>query len=71
MCHEKTDLKVFVTVISKVHTSFFWYDTNVSEFDSADIIDYILKKSVSYQKKDGCSNDKDLKACFLVMRIIY
>ncbi len=23
------------------------------EFDSADIIDYILKKSMSYQKKDG------------------
>ena len=37
------------------------------------------KKSVSYQKKDGCGhrrssffwhdNDKDLKACFLVTRI--
>ncbi len=30
--------------------SFFWYDTDFSEFDSADIIDYILEKSVSYQK---------------------
>ncbi len=38
------------------------------------------KKSVSYQKKDGRSharpsvfwydNDKDLKVCFLVMRVI-
>ncbi len=56
--------------------SFFWYDTDFSEFDSADIIDYILEKSVSYQKKDGrghshpsffCyDNDKDLKVCFLV-----
>ncbi len=33
--------------------SFFWYDTDFSEFDSADIVDYILKKSLSYQKKDG------------------
>ncbi len=32
---------------------FFWYDTDFSGFDSADIIDYILEKSVSYQKKDG------------------
>ena len=23
-------------------------------FDSADIIDYILEKSLTYQKKDGC-----------------
>ncbi len=30
-----------------------WYDTDFSEFDSADIIDCILKKSVSYQKKHG------------------
>ncbi len=28
-------------------------DTDFSEFDSADIIDDILEKSVSYQKKDG------------------
>ncbi len=49
MRHEKTDLKVFVVVIPKEG----WYDTDFSEFDSADIIDYILKKSVSYQKKDG------------------
>ncbi len=33
--------------------SFFWYDTDFLEFDSADIIDYILEKSVSYQKEDG------------------
>ncbi len=61
--------------------SFFWYNTDCSEFDSADIIDYILEKSVSYQKKDGCGNvcpsffwydnDKDLKVCFLVTRISY
>ncbi len=29
---------------------FFWYDTDFLEFDSADIIDYILEKSVSCQK---------------------
>ncbi len=29
------------------------------------------KKSVSYQKKDGRGhNDKDLKVCFLVTRVI-
>ncbi len=68
--HEKTDLKVFVLLL---------VCTDFSEFDSANIIDYILKKSVSYQKKDGhCharpsffwyDNDKDLKVCFLVTRI--
>ena len=31
---------------------FYWYDTDSLEFDSADIIDYILEKSVSCQKKD-------------------
>ncbi len=53
--------------------SFFWYDTDFLEFDSAVIIDYILKKSVSYQKKDGRGhdNDKDLKICFLVTRVDY
>ncbi len=61
--------------------SFFWYDTYFSEFDSADIIDYILKKSLSCQKNDGRDharpsffghdNDKDLKICFLVTRVIY
>ncbi len=66
--HEKTHLKVF-----------FWYDTDFSEFDSADIIDYI-EKSVSYQKKDGRSharpsffwydNDKDLKVCFFMTRVV-
>ncbi len=29
--------------------SFYLYDTDFSEFDSADIIDYILRKLVSYQ----------------------
>ncbi len=58
--------------------SFFWYD-DFSEFDSADIIDYIHEKSVSYQKMDGrgrarpsffwYDNDKDLKVCFLVMHV--
>ncbi len=60
--------------------SFFWYDTDFSEFDSADIIRYILEKSVSYQKKDGrgharpsflwYDNDKDLKVYFLVTHVI-
>ncbi len=59
--------------------AFFWYDTDFSEFSSADIIDYILEKSVSYQKKDGrghaCpsffwyDNDKDLKVYFPVTRV--
>ncbi len=48
--HEKTDLKVFVVVVvipkegwaQPPHPSFFWYDTDFSEFDSADIIGYIL-----------------------------
>ncbi len=61
---------------------FFWkrlYDTDFSEFDSANIIDCIPKRSVSYQKKDGCGhacpsffwydNDVDLKVCFLVTRV--
>ncbi len=37
--------------------SFFWYDTDFSEFVSADIIDHILEKSVSCQKKDGRGHD--------------
>ncbi len=51
------------------------------EFYSADIIDYILEKSVSCQKKDvhdharpsffWYDNDKDLKVCFLVTHIMY
>ena len=80
MRHKKTDLKVFVVVIPKAWPcpSFFWYDTDFSEFDSIDIIDYILEKSVSYQKKDGHDNDKDLlkglfsrDACQLVLICIY
>ena len=55
--HEKTDLKVFSLSYQKKDGR-VWHDTNFSEFDSADIIDYILEKSVSYQKKD---------VCFLVM----
>ncbi len=58
MHHEKTDIKVVVIVIPKegisVHgQSLFWYDTDFPEFDSADNIDYILEKLVSYQEKDG------------------
>ena len=59
----------------------FWYDTDFSEFDPVDIIDYILEKSVSYQKKDGCGhahpsffgydNDKNLKVCFLVTHVMW
>ncbi len=58
-CHEKTDLRVFVVVMPKEgwpRPSFFWYDTDFSEFDSAVIIGYILEKSVSCQKKDGRSH---------------
>ncbi len=44
-----TRKQVFVVVIPR--PSFFWYDTDFSEFDP-EIIDYILEKSVSYQKKD-------------------
>ena len=60
--------------------SFFWYDTDFSEFDSADIIDYILEKLVSCQKKGGrgqarpsffwYDSNKDLKVCFLVTCVI-
>ncbi len=63
------------TLRSLPRPSFFWYDTFFSEFDSADIIDYILEKSVSCQKKGGrgharlsffwYDNDKDLNVCFL------
>ncbi len=52
--------------------SFFWYDTDFSEFDSADIIDYILEKSVSYHARPSFfwyDNDKDLKVCFLVTHL--
>ncbi len=54
-------------------TSFFWYDTNLSEFDSADIINYILEKSVSCQEPRPSffwyDNDKDFKVCFLMTHI--
>ncbi len=40
-----------IVIPYRCHT-FFWYDTDFSEFDSADIIDYIFRKSMSYQKKD-------------------
>ena len=58
-CHKKTDLKVFVVVIPKdgwVRVAvpiLLLYDTDIPEFDSADIIDYIFEKPVSCQKKDG------------------
>ncbi len=48
VCHEKTDLKVFVIVIPKegwarvTVPTFFWYDTNFLEFESFDFIDHIL-----------------------------
>ena len=60
--------------------SFFWYDTDFSEFYSTDITDYNLEKQVSCQKKDGHGHagpfffwydDKDLKVYFLVTRISY
>ena len=41
------------SLTSTTRPSFFWYDIDFSEFDSSDIIDDILEKSVSYQKKDG------------------
>ena len=43
VCHEKTDLMVLGRM-----GAVFWYDTDFSEFYSADIIesDYILEKSV-------------------------
>ncbi len=49
LCHEKTDLKVLVIVIPKegwtrmAAPPFFWYDTDVLEFESFDFIDHILK----------------------------
>ncbi len=61
--------------------SFFWYDTDFSEFDSADVIDDILEMSVSCKKKDGgghtCpsffwyDNDKDLTVYFLKTCVKY
>ena len=48
VCHKKTDLKVFVVVISKegwarvAVPSFFWYDTDFLEFVSFDFIYHIL-----------------------------
>ncbi len=61
--HGKTDLKIFVVSYQKKDG----YDTDFSEFDCAEIIDYILEKSVSDQKKDG--NDKVLKVCFLMTHV--
>ncbi len=42
------------------------YDADFSEFDSADIIDYILEKLVCFFWYD---NDKDRKVCFLVTHV--
>ncbi len=63
----------------RAHPS-FGMTPNFSEFDSADIVDYVLKKSVSCQKKDGrgharrasffwYDNEKDLKVCFLMTNV--
>ena len=59
--------------------SFVLYDTDFLEFDSADIIDYIVEKSVSCQKKDArgharpsffwFDNDKDLLTLQLYIHI--
>ncbi len=56
--HAKRSLMARVSVTSKegwtgATRPYFWYDNEHSEFDSADIIDYILRKSVLYQKNDG------------------
>ena len=71
MCHEKTDLKVFVVVIPK--KSFSWDDTALTW--CVKIVGFgpkflILEKSVP---KEGrffwYDNDEDLKVCFLVTRV--
>ena len=64
--HEKTDLKVFVVVIS-----FFGYDTEYK------ILLYCLHKLylvVGVIPKEGLAgfdNDKDLRVCFLMTRVMY
>ncbi len=48
-------------------------DTDFSEFDSAEIIDYFLEKSVSCHARPSFfwyDNNKDLKVCFLVTRVL-
>ncbi len=67
--------------LCRCHTKMGARGTDFSEFDSADIIDYILKKSVSCKKKDGhghahpsffwYDNNKELKVCFLVTRVTW
>ena len=65
--HEKTNLKEFVIVIPKEG-----WAPDFSEYDSADIIDYILEKLVSYKKKDatcahpsfGITTTKTLRSVF-------
>ena len=82
--HEKTDLKVFVVVIPKEGLA-GWDPANPSlgmtptiNYCSTAFIDYILQ-SVSYPTKIGRAparpsffgygNDKELKVCFLMMRV--
>ncbi len=51
--------------------SFFWHGTDFPEFDSTDIIDYIIKKSVSYQKEGwarGMTTTKTLRSVFSCRR---
>ena len=87
--HEKTDLEVFVVVIPKEGWArvaapillLVWHQLFKNMIYEVEIyMDYILEKSESWQKKDGCGqarpsffwyyNDKDLKVCFLMKRII-
>ncbi len=36
----------------RMHVSFFWYDTDILDLDSANFVVYILWKSVSYHDND-------------------
>ncbi len=50
--HEKTDLKVFVVVIPKEGWVYVaWYDTDFSEFDSAD--HRLYSRKVGVMPKEG------------------
>ncbi len=72
-----TQVKTHLTCVTRKQTLRF-LSLSFSEFNSAEIIDYILEKSVSCQKKDRHGhasffwhdNDKDLKVCFLWTRVI-
>ena len=63
-----------VTRKQTLSPSFFWYDTDFTEFDSAGIIDYILKSQCHAKRRMGAAifwydNSKDLKVCFLASYI--